>query len=59
VVIGRDLAIDLRKRCHDWFRILQLLQSQTASTSADDELMHETCLHVGDYYADRQKWWGW
>jgi WD repeat-containing protein 35 len=54
------LAIDLRKRVHDWFRILQLLQSRSqngqAMSSADDELMMETWNHVGDYYADRQKW---
>ena len=40
---------------HDWFRIMQLVQGTTHSV-ADDELLMETYKHVGDYYADRQKW---
>ena len=52
--ICRDLAIELRKKVHDWFRLLQILQ--TTSGPSDDALMQETLNKVGDYFADRQKW---
>lgn len=39
---------------HDWFRILQILQ--TSSGAGDDLLMQQAWKHVGDYFMERQKW---
>jgi len=49
----RDLAVALRKKLGDWFRVVQLLQT---GSFGDDQQMEEACNAVGDYYADRQKW---
>jgi len=49
----RDLAVALRKKLGDWFRVVQLLQT---GSFGDDQQMEEACGAVGDYYADRQKW---
>lgn len=50
----RDLALSLRRKLGDWFRVLQLLQVGTGA--GDDLQMEEAWNAVGDYYADRQKW---
>uniref|UniRef100_A0A2K5JCK1 WD repeat-containing protein 35 n=1 Tax=Colobus angolensis palliatus TaxID=336983 RepID=A0A2K5JCK1_COLAP len=50
----RDLAIGLRLKLADWFRVLQLLK--TGSGDADDSLMEQANNAIGDYFADRQKW---
>ncbi|XP_033095063.1 WD repeat-containing protein 35 isoform X6 [Trachypithecus francoisi] len=50
----RDLAIGLRLKLGDWFRVLQLLK--TGSGDADDSLMEQANNAIGDYFADRQKW---
>ncbi|XP_030777410.1 WD repeat-containing protein 35 isoform X2 [Rhinopithecus roxellana] len=50
----RDLAIGLRLKLGDWFRVLQLLKS--GSGDADDSLMEQANNAIGDYFADRQKW---
>ncbi|XP_062892582.1 WD repeat-containing protein 35 isoform X2 [Mobula hypostoma] len=50
----RDLAIDLRIKLGDWFRVLQLLK--TGSGGADDALLEQAYNAIGDYFADRQKW---
>lgn len=50
----RDLALALRRKLGDWFRVLQLLQ--VGSGAGDDVQMEEAWNAVGDYYADRQKW---
>ncbi|XP_060042583.1 WD repeat-containing protein 35 isoform X5 [Erinaceus europaeus] len=50
----RDLAIGLRLKLGDWFRVLQLLKS--GSGDADDSLLEQAHNAVGDYFADRQKW---
>uniref|UniRef100_A0A1I7Y670 WD_REPEATS_REGION domain-containing protein n=1 Tax=Steinernema glaseri TaxID=37863 RepID=A0A1I7Y670_9BILA len=50
----RDLAIEMRKKLKDWFRILQIIQH--SSGPGDDILRLEAWKRVGDYYADRQKW---
>lgn len=47
----KDLAIELRMRLGDWFRVLQLVQSG----GGDDELQALAWNRIGDYYADRQK----
>jgi len=51
--ICRDLAVALRKKLGDWFRVVQLLQT---GSFGDDQQMEEACSAIGDYYADRQKW---
>uniref|UniRef100_A0A8C8RT34 WD repeat-containing protein 35 n=1 Tax=Pelusios castaneus TaxID=367368 RepID=A0A8C8RT34_9SAUR len=50
----RDLAIGLRIKLGDWFRVLQLLK--TGSGDADDTLLEQAHNAIGDYFADRQKW---
>uniref|UniRef100_A0AAQ4Q112 WD repeat-containing protein 35 n=1 Tax=Gasterosteus aculeatus aculeatus TaxID=481459 RepID=A0AAQ4Q112_GASAC len=50
----RDLAISLRIKLGDWFRVLQLLK--TGSGDCDDTLLEQAYNGIGDYFADRQKW---
>nr|XP_021149197.1 WD repeat-containing protein 35 isoform X1 [Columba livia] len=50
----RDLAIGLRIKLGDWFRVLQLLK--TGSGDSDDALLAQAHNAIGDYFADRQKW---
>ncbi|KAK5614379.1 WD repeat-containing protein 35 [Crenichthys baileyi] len=50
----RDLAINLRIKLGDWFKVLQLLK--TGSGDADDALLEQAYNGIGDYFADRQKW---
>ncbi|KAF3844600.1 hypothetical protein F7725_007763 [Dissostichus mawsoni] len=49
----RDLAISLRMKLGDWFRVLQLLKS--GSGDCDDALLEQAYNAIGDYFADRQK----
>lgn len=51
----RDLAIGLRIKLGDWFRVLQLLK--TGSGDSDDALLAQAHNAIGDYFADRQKWY--
>ncbi|KAB5582180.1 hypothetical protein PHYPO_G00184200 [Pangasianodon hypophthalmus] len=51
---ARDLAISLRIKLGDWFRVLQLLRS--GSGDSDDALQEQAYNAIGDYFADRQKW---
>lgn len=55
VLSCRDLAIGLRIKLGDWFRVLQLLR--IASGDCDDALLEQAYNGVGDYFADRQKWY--
>jgi WD repeat-containing protein 35 len=48
----KDLAIELRMRLGDWFRVVQLLQSG----GGDDVLLTKAWNQIGDYYAERFKW---
>lgn len=48
----KDLAIDLRQRLGDWFRVVQLVQSGGGN---DDLLIHAWNM-MGEYYYDRHKW---
>nr|XP_032817286.1 WD repeat-containing protein 35 isoform X1 [Petromyzon marinus] len=50
----RDLAVNLRIKLGDWFRVLQLLK--TGSGDADDTLLELAYNAIGDYFADRHKW---
>jgi WD repeat-containing protein 35 len=47
-----DLAVELRMRLGDWFKVVQLLQSG----AGDDDALTLAWNRIGDYYADRQKW---
>lgn len=49
----RDLAVGLRKKLGDWFRVVQLLKT---GSGGDDQQLEEAWNAIGDYYADRQKW---
>lgn len=49
-----DLAIAMRRKMNDWFRILQILQTSTGP--GDDQLLQLAWNHVGEYFVDRQKW---
>ncbi|KAJ3193848.1 WD repeat-containing protein 35 [Irineochytrium annulatum] len=50
----KDLAVDLRIRLGDWFRVVQLIRS--GGGSGDDVLLERAWNSIGDYYYDRQKW---
>eukprot|EP01138_Halocafeteria_seosinensis_P016315 gb/GECG01016645.1/.p1 GENE.gb/GECG01016645.1/~~gb/GECG01016645.1/.p1 ORF type:complete len:1236 (+),score=172.06 gb/GECG01016645.1/:1-3708(+) len=50
----KDLAIELRSRLGDWFRVIQLVQS--SGGGGNDDLLNRARNNIGDYYADRQKW---
>ncbi len=53
----RDLAVALRRRLGDWFRVAQLLRSGVGSGSAgNDAEMEEAWNRIGDHYAERHKW---
>ena len=49
----RDLAVSLRKKLGDWFKVIHLLKN---GGGGDDVQLEEAWNAVGDYYADRQKW---
>uniref|UniRef100_A0A6A7G3L3 WD repeat-containing protein 35 n=4 Tax=Hirondellea gigas TaxID=1518452 RepID=A0A6A7G3L3_9CRUS len=49
----RDLAVNLRRKLGDWFRVLQLLK---AGPAGDDTKMEEALNNIGHHYADRQHW---
>ena len=48
----KDLAVELRGRLGDWFRVVQLVQEG----GGDESLILNAWDNIGDYYADRQKW---
>lgn len=50
----RDLAINMRMKLGDWFRVVQLLQS--GSGDADDKKLMQAWDAIGDYFTDRQKY---
>lgn len=49
----RDLAIGLRRKLGDWFKVLQLLKGGGGGT---DKEVEEAWNYIGDYYAERHKW---
>jgi len=48
----RDLALDMRVKTGDWFKVLQLVQEGVGS----DKLITIAYNELGDYYADRFRW---
>ncbi|XP_014248010.1 WD repeat-containing protein 35 isoform X2 [Cimex lectularius] len=49
----RDLAIALRERLGDWFRVIQLMKLGTGGT---DSQLQTAWNSIGDYFADRGNW---
>ncbi|XP_046679205.1 WD repeat-containing protein 35-like [Homalodisca vitripennis] len=50
----RDLAIALRERLGDWFRVVELLKaSSTAGSTAQCEAAWD---NIGEYFAERSQW---
>lgn len=47
-----DLAISLRSRMGDWFKVEKLLKE----SSGDDVALVNAWNKIGSYYSDRQKW---
>ncbi|KAF6259424.1 intraflagellar transport protein [Scenedesmus sp. NREL 46B-D3] len=47
-----DLAIGLRSRLGDWFKVERLLKE----TGGDDAALVNAWNKIGQYYSDRQKW---
>ena len=47
-----DLALEMRKRLGDWFRVMQLVQQG----HGDDNDNTLALNNIGEYYVDRQKW---
>jgi WD repeat-containing protein 35 len=50
----KDLAIDLRMKTGDWFRVIQLLKS---GLGGDDKSLSRAWEAIGDYYRDQRKWY--
>jgi len=48
----KDLALQLRMRLGDWFKVIQLVQQG----AGNDELLTLAWNSIGDYFADRKKW---
>lgn len=49
----RDLAVAMRKRLGDWFKVVQLLKSGSGGNDAE---MEEAWNNIGIYYAERHQW---
>lgn len=49
----RDLAISLRQKLGDYFRVLQLMKMGIGGT---DKQMEHAYNKIGDYFAERQNW---
>jgi WD repeat-containing protein 35 len=52
-VIFRDLAISLREKLGDWFRVVQLMKMGSGGSDIQMEVAWNS---IGDYFADRQNW---
>jgi len=49
----KDLAVDLRVRIGDWFKVVTLIQTGGAG---DDKLLQHALKKIGHFYADRRLW---
>lgn len=47
-----DLAIDMRARLGDWFRVMHLASTGGSS----DQMLKMAYVNIGDYYYDRLLW---
>ena len=50
----KDLALELRVKLGDWFRVVQLLR--TGGGAGNDTMLERAWNAIGDYFAERQKW---
>jgi WD repeat-containing protein 35 len=48
----RDLAIQLRMKIGDWFKVVELVQEGYGN----DDILNQAYNKIGDYYSDRFKW---
>ncbi|EGD73851.1 WD repeat-containing protein 35 [Salpingoeca rosetta] len=48
-----DLALKMRKKLGDWFRVVQLIKS---GAGGDDLLLNQAWNSIGTYYFDRQRY---
>ena len=48
----KDLAIELKQRMGDWFRVVQLIQS--GGGAGDDEVLRHAQNRIGHFYRTRQ-----
>jgi WD repeat-containing protein 35 len=49
----KDLAVDLRVRMGDWFKVLGLIQTGGAG---DDKQLRDALTKIGEQYADNLQW---
>ncbi|BES89664.1 WD repeat-containing protein 35-like [Nesidiocoris tenuis] len=49
----RDLAIQLREKLGDWFRVVQLMKMGSGGT---DSQLQSAWNNIGDYFAERNNW---
>mmetsp|Transcript_312 Transcript_312/g.287 ORF Transcript_312/g.287 Transcript_312/m.287 type:complete len:161 (+) Transcript_312:2110-2592(+) len=48
----KDLAIQMRMKIGDWFRVVELVQEGYGN----DDILREAYDRIGDFYSDRFKW---
>ena len=51
----RDLAVSMRKKLGDWFRVLQLLKGSAGGLGNDKET-EEAWNNIGRHHAERHEW---
>jgi WD repeat-containing protein 35 len=51
----QNLAVDLRVKLGDWFKVVSLLK-KGGGAAGDDALLTNTWNTIGDHYYDRQQW---
>jgi WD repeat-containing protein 35 len=51
----QNLAVDLRVKLGDWFKVVDLLK-KGGGAAGDDALLTNTWNTIGDHYYDRQQW---
>ena len=48
----KDLAIELRVRAGEWFKVVSLIQTG----GGDDKQLREAMTKIGDFYSERRQW---
>lgn len=49
----RQLAVNMREKLGDWFRVVKLVKS---GGGGDDALLRRAWSNIGEYYFDRQRY---
>ena len=52
-LIFRDLAIELREKLGDWFRVVELMKT---GISTSDSQLEKAWNNIGDYFVERANW---